>query len=235
MFIVTKDEVHNPNVTDLINNISASLLSIPLVFLLYDYTNYRVSKQLNKTMADSMTDKINIILLNLIMIIRQMLGIRGTLTFASMNKMSNLSQSKIVANLKITQNLANELRTYRDEIDNMIYNGAKPNVLTGAQVQMLTELVRELSLLINEHSFRRNRRVAAKYIENIIGKIIDWMDSDAFASMHFQQLLGAAGDISKFVYNTILSNVFFYFKSMFESGFQIIFWFPSDFNKFISI
>lgn len=192
MFIVTKDEVHNPNVTDLINNISASLLSIPLVFLLYDYTNYRVSKQLNKTMADSMTDKINIILLNLIMIIRQMLGIRGTLTFASMNKMSNLSQSKIVANLKITQNLANELRTYRDEIDNMIYNWAKPNVLTGAQVQMLTGLVRELSLLINEHSFRRNRRVAAKYIENIIGKIIDWMDSDAFASMHFQQLLGAA-------------------------------------------
>lgn len=192
MFIVTKDEVHNANVTDLINNISASLLSIPLVFLLYDYTNYRVSKQLNKTMADSMTDKINIILLNLIMIIRQMLGIRGTLTFASMNKMSNLSQSKIVANLKITQNLANELRTYRDEIDNIIYNGAKPNVLTGAQVQMLTGLVRELSLLINEHSFRRNRRVAAKYIENIIGKIIDWMDSDAFASMHFQQLLGAA-------------------------------------------
>lgn len=192
LFIVTKDEVHNPNVTDLINNISASLLSIPLVFLLYDYTNYRVSKQLNKTMADSMADKINIILLNLIMIIRQMLGIRGTLTFASMNKMSNLSQSKIVANLKITQNLANELRTYRDEIDNMIYNGAKPNVLTGAQVQMLTGLVRELSLLINEHSFRRNRRVAAKYIENIIGKIIDWMDSDAFASMHFQQLLGAA-------------------------------------------
>ena len=192
LFIVTKDEVHNPNVTDLINNISASLLSIPLVFLLYDYTNYRVSKQLNKTMADSMTDKINIILLNLIMIIRQMLGIRGTLTFASMNKMSNLSQSKIVANLKITQNLANELRTYRDEIDNMIYNGAKPNVLTGAQVQMLTGLVRELSLLINEHSFRRNRRVAGKYIENIIGKIIDWMDSDAFASMHFQQLLGAA-------------------------------------------
>ncbi len=192
LFIVTKDEVHNPNVTDLINNISASLLSIPLVFLLYDYTNYRVSKQLNKTMADSMTDKINIILLNLIMIIRQMLGIRRTLTFASMNKMSNLSQSKIVANLKITQNLANELRTYRDEIDNMIYNGAKPNVLTGAQVQMLTGLVRELSLLINEHSFRRNRRVAAKYIENIIGKIIDWMDSDAFASMHFQQLLGAA-------------------------------------------
>lgn len=192
LFIVTKDEVHNANVTDLINNISASLLSIPLVFLLYDYTNYRVSKQLNKTMADSMTDKINIILLNLIMIIRQMLGIRGTLTFASMNKMSNLSQSKIVANLKITQNLANELRTYRDEIDNMIYNWAKPNVLTGAQVQMLTGLVRELSLLINEHSFRRNRRVAAKYIENIIGKIIDWMDSDAFASMHFQQLLGAA-------------------------------------------
>ena len=109
LFVFTMDEIKNPDVTDLINNISASLLSIPLVFLLYDYTNYRVSKQLNKTMADSMTDKINIILLNLIMIIRQMLGIRGTLTFASMNKMSNLSQSKIVANLKITQNCLQQM------------------------------------------------------------------------------------------------------------------------------
>ena len=60
MFIVTKDDIHDPNMTDLINNIAASLLSIPLVFLLYDYSNYRVSKQLQKTMADSVGDKINV-------------------------------------------------------------------------------------------------------------------------------------------------------------------------------
>ena len=41
LFIVTKDDIHDPSVTDLINNIAASLLSIPLVFLLYDYSNYQ--------------------------------------------------------------------------------------------------------------------------------------------------------------------------------------------------
>ena len=74
LFIVTKDDIHDPSVTDLINNIAASLLSIPLVFLLYDYSNYRVSKQLKKTLANNMGDKISVLLLKLIMVIRQIIG-----------------------------------------------------------------------------------------------------------------------------------------------------------------
>ena len=37
LFVLTKDNIHNPSVADLIDNIAASLLSIPVVFLLYDY------------------------------------------------------------------------------------------------------------------------------------------------------------------------------------------------------
>lgn len=192
LYVLTADNIKNPNLADLINNIAASLLAIPLVFLLYDYSNYRVSKQLNKNMAATMSDKLNMVSLNLILLIRQMLGMHGKLTFESMNKMSNLSQTHIAEKLKITPAAANELRTYRNEIDDIMYNVARPNSLTGPQVQLLTAIARDVSLLINEHSFRRNRRVAARYIKNLIGKIIDWMDSDAFASMHFQELLGVA-------------------------------------------
>ena len=192
LFIVTKDDVHDPNVTDLINNIAASLLSIPLVFLLYDYSNYRVSKQLKKTMADSVGDKINIILLRLTIIIREIIGARGKLTFASLNNMGDLGTSYIAARLKITPNTLNRLHAVHDELHNFIYNGANANVLSGDQIQSLSILMHEISQLINEHEFRRNRRVAARYIKNIIGHITDWMDSDAFASLHFDKLLGTA-------------------------------------------
>ncbi len=192
LFIVTKDDVHDPNVTDLINNIAASLLSIPLVFLLYDYSNYRVSKQLKKTLADNMGDKINVLLLKLIITIRQIIGIRGKLTFTSLNNMDDISITHIATKIKITPSAINNLRQCRDDIDNLIYHNANSNVLSGDQIQSLSGLMRALSQLINEHEFRRNHRAAAKYIKNIINHITDWMDSDALAAMHFQQLLGTA-------------------------------------------
>ena len=192
MFKLTENNIHDPNLSDLINNIAASLLAIPLVFLLYDYSNYRVSSQLNKTMASHITDKTNIILLNVIIITRQILDIKKKLTFTTLNQMGNMSLSKITNKLKITKKQLDDLRTYCNELDDVVNSSTKNSILTPDQIQVITGLIRDMSLLINEHNFRHNKRIAAKYIENIIGKIIDWLDSDAFAAMHFQQLLDAA-------------------------------------------
>ena len=192
LFKLTENNIHDPNLSDLINNIAASLLAIPLVFLLYDYSNYLVSRRLKKTLADNMGDKISVLLLNLTIIIRQIIGARGKLTFASLNNMGDFSISHIAAHLKITPSAMNGLRQCRDNLDNLIYHNANANVLSADEIQSLSALMREISQLINEHSFRKNRHVAAKYIKNIIGHITDWMDADAFASMHFQQLLGTA-------------------------------------------
>lgn len=192
LFIITKDDVHDPNVTDLINNIAASLLSIPLVFLLYDYTNYRVSKQLKKTLADSVGDKINVILLRVVIVIRGIIGMRKKLTFMTLNNMSDISISRISSRLKITPLALSELHSLHDQLYDFIYHGANTNVLSVDQIQSLSGLLHEISQLINEHEFRRNRRIAAKYIKNIMGHIADWMDSDAFASLHFDELLGTA-------------------------------------------
>ena len=192
LFKLTENNIHDPNLSDLINNIAASLLAIPLVFLLYDYSNYRVSSQLNKTMASHITDKTNIILLNVIIITRQILDIKKKLTFTTLNQMGNMSLSKITNKLKITKKQLDDLRTYCNELDDVVNSSTKNSILTPDQIQVITGLIRDMSLLINEHNFRHNKRIAAKYIENIIGKIIDWLDSDAFAAMHFQQLLDAA-------------------------------------------
>ena len=192
LFIITKDDVHDPNVTDLINNIAASLLSIPLVFLLYDYTNYRVSKQLKKTLTDSVGDKINVILLRVVIVIRGIIGMRKKLTFMTLNNMSDISISRISSRLKITPLVLSELHSLHDQLYDFIYHGANTNVLSVDQIQSLSGLLHEISQLINEHEFRRNRRIAAKYIKNIMGHIADWMDSDAFASLHFDELLGTA-------------------------------------------
>lgn len=48
LYLLTKDEISDPSLADLVTNMAASLLSIPLVFLLYDYSNYLIDRRLSK-------------------------------------------------------------------------------------------------------------------------------------------------------------------------------------------
>ena len=86
LFIVTKDNLADKELADLVTNIAASLLSIPLVFLLYDYSNSRISSRLSTTLAANMTDKINVLVLNIIMQLRKSVGLRGRATLESLNR-----------------------------------------------------------------------------------------------------------------------------------------------------
>lgn len=114
LFVLTKDNISNENVADLINNIAASLLAIPLVFLLYDYSNSRVSKRLSQTMAQNLGDTINLLVMNLILVMRRISDVRGPVTLESVNKMSDWRPSYIARRLKITSRDLDELRKYRD-------------------------------------------------------------------------------------------------------------------------
>jgi len=120
LFVLTKDNISNENVADLINNIAASLLAIPLVFLLYDYSNSRVSKRLSQTMAQNLGDTINLLVMNLILVMRRISDVRGPVTLESVNKMSDWRPSYIARRLKITSRDLDELRKYRDELNDLI-------------------------------------------------------------------------------------------------------------------
>ena len=49
--------------------------------------------------------------------------------------------------------------------------------------QILSTMARDMAHLINESKFHKNRRVSAKYIENIMGRILDWLDADSVAAL----------------------------------------------------
>jgi len=196
LFLLTQDNISNPNLADLINNIAASLLAIPLVFLLYDYSNSQISRKLTQTMAQNMTDKVNFIMMNLTILMRKIVGMRGKLTLESVNQMQDLTQAHIAARFKLTPTDISDLHKYRDELDDVIYKYGRNNVISIDKAQELSAMARDLSHLINEHKYYSNRKITSKYIANIITRITDWLDTDAEMAMHFQQLLqqGAVTD-----------------------------------------
>lgn len=182
LFLISLDNVRNPNVSGLIDNIAASLLSIPLVFLLYDYTNYRISRQVNRSLASNISDKVNSVILNIVVFLRHSLGLKVNVHLETFNKLQDWSVKKISERLKITRTEMNNLRAYRYEIDEIIYRASKGSVLTSEQEQILSSLSREILHLMTEHNFHRDKTIVAKHVKNIILRIIEWQDSSATMS-----------------------------------------------------
>lgn len=194
LFLITVDNVRDPSVADLMNNISASLLSIPIVFLLYDYSNYRISKKLNQTLATNMSSRVMSLMLEIVLLLRKIIGARGQLTLGALNKMRDLRPGEIAARIKITPDQSRTLRQYHTMLDDMLYKYGKNNILDSGSLQSLSSLTLDLLHLINEQEFRGNKKQMSKYIVNIIGRIADWMDSDAGAAINFQKMLQTAVD-----------------------------------------
>lgn len=182
LFLISLDKFRNPNVSGLIDNIAASLLSIPLVFLLYDYTNYRISRQVNRSLASNISDKVNSVILNIVVFLRHSLGLKVNVHLETFNKLQDWSVKKIAERLKITRSEMNNLRAYRYEIDEIIYRASKGSVLTSEQEQILSSLSREILHLMTEHNFHRDKTIVAKHVKNIILRIIEWQDSSATMS-----------------------------------------------------
>ena len=183
------DNAPNENLRDLTINVSASLLSISLVFLLYDYTNSRIANQMKRTMINSMTDKLNVLMLNIIGLLRESMGVRSKLTTESLNRMLIWHTPEISKRLKITPRILEKLHEYHNDLDTLLFRNSQNSVLNAEQVQILSGLVRDMTHLINENKFRRNRHLSAKYTESMMGRILDWMESDNVAAMNLAQHL----------------------------------------------
>lgn len=183
------DNAPNENLRDLTINVSASLLSIPLVFLLYDYTNSRIANQMKRTMINSMTDKLNVLMPNIIGMLRESMGVRSKLTTENLNRMLIWRTPEISKRLKITPRILDKLHEYHNDLDTLLFRNSQNSVLGAEQVQILSGLVRDMTHLINENKFRRNRHLSAKYTESMMGRILDWMESDNVAAMNLAQHL----------------------------------------------
>lgn len=176
IFIFASDEIHDANLNDLINNISASLLSIPLVFLLYDYSNYLISRRVNRTLATGVIGRVNSIVTDLQTTIRNIAGVRKNVSFGEFERM--LASHRVTFHrARITPAVIAQLTAARDGLDDIVYRIASTGAIAHGQVQILSDMARTLSHIIDQYRVRGLRGTYVKYLDNTLMQIGDWYDS----------------------------------------------------------
>lgn len=157
--------------------ISGALSAIPIVFLIYEYTEYLTARSVNKKLFDNISFEINSIVLKILRFYKRSLGVRSEMTFRVAEKMLIRTAHDMEKSLKITKNDIAELKLFKKDFDALIYPAASSNIFNDQQIELIITIPRTLARIINELEYRGKRAELARYTENLFSLLTTWFDT----------------------------------------------------------
>ena len=166
--------LHDPSWIDLMNNVSASLLAIPLVFLFYDYSNYLVTRRMNKHQHMKLVNMLDDCLLK---ILAQMKNIIGLKRIDVPMQDINLNYKK----LNLDPQYLRVIRKQLNDLEDILYKSDKISVLDPQHTQILSFIAQEINQILNECKYNNSLREIARYIETTLSIIDDWFYATGYS------------------------------------------------------
>ena len=174
VFDFSQEYLRDPSWVDLMNNVAASLLAIPLVFLFYDYSNYLITRRMNKHQNMKVINMLDGYLLK---ILSQMKNIIGLKRIEVPMQDINLNYK----NLDLDAKYLRAIKKHLDELENLLYKSDKIEVLDPQHTQILSFIAQELNQILNECKYHNSLREIARYIETTLSMIDDWFFATGYA------------------------------------------------------
>ena len=175
VFDFSQKYLHSPGWIDLMDNVAASLLAIPLVFLFYDYSNFLVTRRVHKHLHHSL---INTIDGHLFKILTQMKNIIGLSRIEVPMQDLNLNYKK----LNLDKKYIRAVRKQLNEMEELLYKSDKIDVLDSQHTQILSFITQELNQILNECKYNNSPREIARYIETTLSMIDDWFSATGYTT-----------------------------------------------------
>ena len=175
VFDFSQKYLHDAGWIDLMDNVAASLLAIPLVFLFYDYSNFLVTRRVHRHQH---TNLINILDDYLFKILAQMKNIIGLARIEVPMQDINLNYKKLNLDAKYIR----AIRKHLNELEDLLYKSDKIEVLDPQHTQILSFIAQELNQILNECKYHNSPKEIARYIETTLSMIDDWFYTTGYTS-----------------------------------------------------
>lgn len=175
VFYASQKYVHSSGWIDLMDNVAASLLAIPLVFLLYDYSNYLITKRMHKHQQNKTVQIIDSMLFK---IMAQIKNIANLPRIEVPMQDINLNYKKLDFNPRYLR----LLRKHLHELEDLLYKSDKIEILDPQHTQILSFITQELNQILNECKFHNSAQEIARYLETTLTVIDDWFYSTGYTT-----------------------------------------------------
>lgn len=172
-------ELKDDNLNNLLINVAAGLVSVPLVFMCYEVINEICSRNIKKTLLEHLSFEVNYIIIDIIKNLKDILGISGRLDEKNLNDFLDTDEKTIKEKLKIDISLADSLKNYKQQLLNLIYKDSNMEVLPNDQIQNLLVIAKELGIISREldhYNKTRNKEPIESATYNLMQSTGDWVN-----------------------------------------------------------
>ena len=175
VFDFSQKYLHDAGWIDLMDNVAASLLAIPLVFLFYDYSNYLITRRVHKHLHNSLINTLDGYLFK---ILTQMKNIIGLTRIEVPMQDINLNYKKLNLDDKYIRAMRKQLNLLED----LLYKSDKIEILDPQHTQILSFIAQELNQILNECKYHNSPKEIARYIETTLSMIDDWFYATGYST-----------------------------------------------------
>ena len=175
VFDFSQKYLHGADWKDLVDNVTASLLAIPLVFLFYDYSNFLVTRRMHKHQHLHIINTLDGHLFKILAVIKNIVGLpRIEVPMQDIN----LNHNKLNLDAKYIRMLKKHLH----ELEDLLYKSDKIEVLDPQHTQILSFIAQELNHILNECKYHNPTREIARYLETTLSIIDDWFYATGYTA-----------------------------------------------------
>lgn len=191
LYIVTDKFVSDVGLNNLLINVAAGLVSIPLVFIFYDVINKITSQKLHNSLFESVTIEINSQLIELIKELALLMDEKEPENMSSLEDFLSLEQSDILKSLKLGKVDIKKLEAIKQELVLEIHKPTSFDILSEKQISSILNIVKEITFLIKNidqsntaKGNTKHKKIIALNVEYILINLTTWIESGTKDAFH---------------------------------------------------
>jgi len=191
LYIVTDKFVSDVGLNNLLINVAAGLVSIPLVFIFYDVINKITSQKLHNSLFESVTIEINSQLIDLIKELATLMDEKEPENMESLEDFLSLEQSDILKSLKLDKVDIKKLEAIKQKLVLEIHKPTSFDILSEKQISSILNIVKEITFLIKniDHpntvkETTKHKKIIALNVEYIFINLTTWIESGTKDAFH---------------------------------------------------
>lgn len=185
LFLATYELENNIGLSELILNISASLLSIPLIFIFYEVVSKICNKDIKNNLFKSISFETNSRILNILNGLNNIIGRKNTLEYNDIYDFAKTKKQEVIKKLKaITKpkdDLIKDFVKNTNNLSDLIHKGSALETLENSQIKNILNIVRECGVIYQKLIAINNKsKETANISENFINmnkNIVEWLES----------------------------------------------------------
>lgn len=191
LYVVTDKFISDEGLNNLLINVSAGLVSIPLVFIFYDVINKLTSRNLHNSLFESVTVEINSQLIDLIRLLANLIGDSEPKNMTDLDDFLELENNEIYQKLQVDNMDISSLELIKQQLVFIIHKPATFDILTEKQISSILNVIKEITFLAKNlkqdekvKKTAKHKKIIAMNMEYILDNLTSWIESGKKDALH---------------------------------------------------